>query len=397
MRKPAVALAALALVAGACSRAPSPARPTPPETQPRVEPPRQGEFDARTLDLRLDAVASGLDQPLLVTAAPDGSGRIYVAGKTGRVYAIDDGRARTFLDITDRVGSTGYEQGLLGLAFHPGYATNRRLFVNYTDAQGDTVVSEFRAGARSADPGSERVLLRIDQPFENHNGGHIVFGPDRYLWIGTGDGGSGGDPEENAQDLGTLLGKMLRIDVDRGDPYAVPPDNPFAGREGARREIWAFGLRNPWRFSFDLVAARLWIADVGQGRFEEVNRAPVARAGLNYGWDILEGRACFEPESGCDRSGTVRPVATYPLGEGRCAVIGGHVYRGRQRALQGAYLFADFCSGDIWALDAAGRPRQDPALVLDTDHQISSFGVDEEGEIYLTDLGSGEVLRLVAR
>jgi glucose/arabinose dehydrogenase len=346
--------------------------------------------------LRLRGIAGGFSAPLLVTHAGDGTGRLFVVEQIGRIRVLTDGRvqAEPFLDIASLV-TAGGEQGLLGLAFHPEFESNGRFFVNYTDGSGDTVVAEYRApgGADRADPGSARVVLRIDQPYSNHNGGDVVFGPDGFLYIGMGDGGSGGDPHGNGQRLDTLLGKMLRIDVDRGRPYGIPEDNPFVGRPGARREIWANGLRNPWRFSFDRETGDLWLGDVGQGDLEEIDRARAGGSGgQNYGWNVMEGTECFSPPDGCDGEGLVRPVAVYPTGLG-CAVVGGYVYRGsRFPALRGGYFFADFCAGVVFALDPAGDVSQEPVILLQTDHAISSFGEDEAGELYVTDLSGGEVL-----
>jgi glucose/arabinose dehydrogenase len=313
----------------------------------------------------------------------------------GRIRIVRDGRLvkEPFVDVSGSV-TAGGEQGLLGLAFHPDYEVNGRFFVNYTDLEGDTVVAEYGSDPASAaaDPGSERVLLEIEQPFSNHNGGALEFGPDGYLYIATGDGGSGGDPFGNGQSLSTLLGKMLRIDVDGPSPYGIPADNPFAASD-ARREIWAYGLRNPWRFSFD--ERTMWIADVGQGSFEEINRMPVTRAGVNYGWNIMEGPDCYESSS-CDRSGLARPITWYTHDEG-CSVTGGYVYRGESfPQLQGTYIFGDYCSGGIWGVDADGPARQRPVKLLQTDRSISSFGLDERNELYLTDIGSGEVLQVTA-
>jgi glucose/arabinose dehydrogenase len=310
-------------------------------------------------------------------------------------------RAQPFLDLGDEIVAGG-EQGLLGLAFHPGYARNGRLFVNYTDLRGDTVVAEYRrapGGALGADPASARMLLAIDQPFANHNGGALAFGPGGYLYIATGDGGSIGDPLGNGQALDTLLGKLLRIDVDSetNGAYGIPPDNPFAGRDDARAEVWAYGLRNPWRFSFDAGTRAVWIGDVGQSDAEEINRTPWAEGGLNYGWNLMEGTACYQPTEGCERTGLEEPIATYSHAEG-CSVTGGHVYRGsRHPSLRGVYLFADYCSGTIWGLDAGLSSPQEPVELLHTDRALSSFGQDQGGELYVTDLASGELLRIVDR
>jgi glucose/arabinose dehydrogenase len=351
--------------------------------------------------IELRAVVSGLENPLLVTHAGDGSGRVFVVEQIGRIRIVRNGRAVAdpFLDISGLV-TAGGEQGLLGLAFHPDYANNGRFFVNYTDSNGDDVVAEYGTSSDPdrADDSSGRVLIEIDDPFSNHNGGHLAFGDDGYLYVATGDGGGGGDPLESGQSLNTLLGKLLRIDVDStsGDfPYGIPPDNPFVDRADARPEIWAYGLRNPWRFSFD--AGDIWIGDVGQSALEEINRMPAHRAGLNYGWNTMEGDACFDPPSDCDRKGLVLPIATYTHDRG-CSVTGGYVYRGDEfRSLQGVYFFGDYCSGFIWAVDAAGGATREPRIVLESNHSISSFGVDAAGELYLTDISSGEVLQIAER
>jgi glucose/arabinose dehydrogenase len=379
------------------SARPPEASPSPTEPSPSARP-----FDADRVRLELDVVVGGLEAPLLVANAGDGSGRLFVVEQVGRVRVIEDGRLRPtpFLDISDRIVSGG-EQGLLGLAFHPRFASNGRFFVNYTDLRGDTVVAEYAVSAEDpdrADPDSERVLLAFDQPFANHNGGNLVFGPDGYLWIGTGDGGSAGDPMGNGQNLDTLLGKMLRIDVDhRSDdlPYAIPPGNPLVDEGDARPEIWAYGLRNPWRFSFDRETGDLWIGDVGQGSYEEVDHVSSDEAGLDFGWNVMEGRECFQSLTGCDESGITQPVAVYGHSEG-CSVTGGFVYRGtRWRALRGAYLFADYCSGTIWGLDASAEGAE-PSELVTTGRAIGSFGQDEAGELYVADLFSGEVLRILA-
>jgi glucose/arabinose dehydrogenase len=394
-------LVVLLLVLSACREEPR-AGPSPASPSPTGGPSPTGEpsnrFDPNGISLRLRSVAGGFASPLLVTNAGDGSGRLFVVEQVGRIQIVRDGRvlAEPFLDIDDLVVAGG-EQGLLGLAFHPEFESNARFFVNYTDRAGDTVIAEYRAadGSDRADAGSARVLLRIDQPYSNHNGGDVVFGPDGYLYIGMGDGGSAGDPHGNGQRLNTLLGKMLRIDVDRGRPYGIPEDNPFLGRSGVRPEIWAYGLRNPWRFSFDRDTEDLWIGDVGQGEQEEIDRARAGhRGGQNYGWNVMEGTECFSPPDGCETQGLVRPVAVFPTSTG-CAVVGGHVYRGsRFPALQGGYFFADFCSGLIFAIDPSRRGAQEPVVLVDSDHAISSFGEDEEGELYITDLSGGEVLQV---
>ncbi len=327
--------------------------------------------------------------------AGDGSGRLYVSTKEGVVTAIEPDGAGTsvYLDIADRVSDRGSEEGLLGLAFDPGYAESGLLYVYYSAAgPRRSVVSRFAAapGGQAADPGSELVILQIPQPFANHNGGQIAFGPDGYLYIAVGDGGRAGDPLGSGQDRSTLLGAILRIDVSAASaatPYRVPPDNPFATEGGGvRGEIWAYGLRNPWRFSFDPVTGELWAADVGQNAREEID---LIRRGLNYGWNIMEGGACHSPPQGCDASGLEPPVAEYGR-DGGCSVTGGHVYRGhRVPALRGAYVYGDFCSGKVWALRHDGQAVAEHALLADTDLRISSFGVDEAGELYLLSFDGG--------
>jgi len=380
----------------------------PPTSTPRPAPsPTSGrdgaarDFAPRRVRIRLETIAQGFDAPLVVTNAGDGSGRLFVAEQGGLIFELRNGRAGAapFLDLSNLTEASG-EQGLLGLAFHPAYEDNGRLFVNYTDNSGDTVIAEYRAQTpHRAEPQSARTVLTFDQPYANHNGGGLTFGPDGYLYIATGDGGSAGDPEGNGQALDTLLGKLLRIDVDRGRKeggYAVPADNPFLDRSGARPEIWAYGLRNPWRFSFDRATGRVWIGDVGQSNLEEINRASLRRAGgANFGWNIMEGRSCFATE-GCRRAGLEPPVTQYNHEDG-CSVTGGYVYRGAaQPELTGGYFFGDFCSGKVWALDSTVDGFKRPTELLDTDHAISSFGESEEGELFLTDLASGRILRVVA-
>jgi glucose/arabinose dehydrogenase len=356
--------------------------------------------------LELERVADGLAAPIGITNAGDGSGRLFVLEQVGRVRVIGpDGRlhAEPFIDISDRVQSGG-ERGLLGIAFHPEFRANGRLFLHYSRADdGATVVSEFRAAGdrRTADPGSERVVLTQPQPFPNHNGGQLAFGPDGYLYLGLGDGGSGGDPYDNGQDTGVLLGKILRLDVDGsadGRGYAIPPDNPFAPEGarpgGGRPEIWAYGLRNPWQFSFDPEGGDLYIADVGQNAWEEVNRQPGdSRGGENYGWDVMEGRYCYQGTE-CDQTPYVKPIASYSHERGGCSVTGGHVYRGtRQPQLQGVYVFGDYCSGLVFTLQVDEGTRT-PKVVLESDLRITAFGTDEDGEIYVAGIG-GSVHRLV--
>jgi glucose/arabinose dehydrogenase len=350
----------------------------------------------------LESIVEGLDAPLSATHAGDGSGRIFVAEQGGTIRIVRDGKLveTPFLDIADRITSGG-ERGLLGLAFHPDFPTDPRLFVNYTDTSGDTRVSSFTVDPSDpdrADPSTEVRLLFVDQPFANHNGGALAFGPDSFLYIGLGDGGSGGDPQGNGQSLATLLGKVLRIDVDsaQGDRrYGIPDDNPFVAGDGAQPEIWSYGLRNPWRISFDRLTGDLWIGDVGQGSWEEIDVARSLEGGLNFGWNVMEGAHCFGSGS-CDAASLVPPISEYSHDSG-CTVIGGYVYRGQaQPLLVGGYVFADYCSGRIWAIDPTSETPIEPTLVAETDATISSFGEDEAGELYATDLSSGELLRVTA-
>ena len=340
---------------------------------------------------------SGLQDPVSLANAADGSGRLFVVEQPGRIMIIREGDllAQPFLDIRSGVGSRGSEQGLLGLAFHPRYAENGFFFVNYTDLNGDTVIARFQvsqADPDQADPASEKRLLRVAQPYPNHNGGQVAFGPDGALYLGLGDGGSGGDPQGNGQSLTTLLGKILRLDVDGGDPYAIPADNPFASG-GGKPEIWAYGLRNPWRFSFDRLTGDLYIADVGQNQWEEINFvAAGAPGGLNFGWNFFEATHPYQGAAPVGLKLTA-PVAEYSHAEG-CSVTGGVVYRGsRLPDWQGVYLFADYCTGRVWGLLRDGQGRWQNRALFDGVGRVSSFGEDETGEVYLLD-HAGDVLIL---
>ena len=400
-------VAVIALVASGCNGAeevepttsqpdrPSTSSPSPAESG---SPRRRAEFDPASVDLDLEPVAGGLDSPLGVTHAGDASGRLFIVEQTGAIRVIRDGELldEPFLDVSEAIVAGG-EQGLLGLAFHPDYARNGRFFIDYTDVNGDTVVAEVVVSddPDRADEDSVRTLLQVDQPYSNHNGGQLAFGPDGFLYVALGDGGSAGDPEDNGQNTDVLLGKLLRLDVDSGDPYGIPDDNPFANG-GGEPEIWAYGLRNPWRFSFDAKAGDLWIADVGQGEFEEINRRPATAGGLNYGWDQMEGLECYEGGD-CDTADKIVPISGYSHDLG-CSVTGGYVYRGRDFPdLRGGYVFGDYCSGLIWAVDATAGEFTEPVELMASDLSISSFGLDEAGELYLTDLAGGQLLRVVAR
>ncbi len=357
--------------------------------------------DPAAIRLELQRVAGGLERPVGIAHAGDGSGWLFILEQVGRIRIVRDGvlAGTPYLDLTDRVGSSASEQGLLGLAFHPAYADNGTFFVNYTDRQGDTVVARFSVSADPdrADPASGATLLTLPQPAGNHNGGHLAFGPDGYLYIGTGDGGGAGDQYGNGQNGGTLLGAMLRLDVDGAQPYAIPAGNPFIGDPAVRDEIWATGLRNPWRYSFDRLSGDLFIADVGQNQFEEVNvQRAAAPGGQNYGWSIMEGQHCFPRDRDCAQTGLTLPVAEYDHALG-CSVTGGYVYRGRQLpVLAGIYLFGDYCSGRIWGLAPGQNGAWKVAEVAHEDIRLSAFGEDESGEMYLLDMDGGELFRITA-
>lgn len=351
--------------------------------------------------ITLEVVAEGFVEPVYITNAGDGSGRLFVVEQAGIIRIIKGGRTHPapFLDIREIVRSGG-ETGLLSVAFHPDFKENKRFFVNYTSRRGGlhTVVSEFKVGKKPdiADKGSERVILEIPQPFSNHNGGQITFGPDGYLYIGMGDGGSANDPYGHGQNLSTLLGAILRIDVDgkRGKAgYGVPDDNPFIGRKGYMPEIWAYGLRNPWRFSFDPVTGILYAGDVGQDEREEID---VIEAGKNYGWNIMEGYICTPGVGrGCNKTGLELPIVDYGRRDG-ITVIGGVVYRGNDiPALCGTYLYGDWGSGKIWGLRYHKERVTERKLLLDTDLSISSFGIDENYEAYVVDHG-GRLYRIIS-
>jgi glucose/arabinose dehydrogenase len=348
-----------------------------------------------TVAIALETVASGLDAPVHLTSPP-GDERLFVVEQEGRIRIIEEDTLVQvpFLDIAARVDAGG-ERGLLGLAFHPDYAINGRLFVNFTSG-GATRIEELNVtpDPYRASPDPVRTLLVIDQPAGNHNGGLLAFGPDGYLWIGMGDGGGAGDRYANGQDPTTLLGAMLRVDVDSGDPYAIPEGNPFADGVGGAPEVWAYGLRNPWRWAFDTGTGLLWIADVGQGRWEEINARPVDEAGINYGWNIMEGAHCYEA-SDCATTGLTLPVHEYPHSDG-CSITGGFVYRGEAiPPLVGRYLYADYCEGWIRSLRLEGGVAVDIV-----DHGVGSigtilsFGMDDANELYVL-TGAGTVYRIV--
>jgi glucose/arabinose dehydrogenase len=349
--------------------------------------------------LALEEVASGLDAPISIAPTPDGL--LLVNERVGRVVALDpaSGDTSVTLDITDRVQSGASEQGLLGLALHPDWPDVPRAFVHYSDLGGHTVLSEFTVSDLPSpprlDPATERVLLRQPQPYANHNGGQLAFGPDGLLYMGLGDGGSQRDPHGNGQSRDTLLGKILRVDID-GEPYAIPPGNPFADGADGAPEILLYGLRNPWRFSFDGATGLLWIADVGQNAYEEIDRVdPASDAGANLGWSVMEAAHCFA-DADCATSGLMLPVAEYSHDFG-CSVTGGYVYRGEAIPdLRGWYLFSDYCSGTLFGIRADTEGVVAPRVLLETGALVSTFGEDADGELYLADIESGSLYRVVA-
>jgi len=342
-------------------------------------------------------------RPVDLQAPGDGSSRLFVVEQRGVIYVFDNsssvGSKSVFLDIQSQVEDSGNEEGLLGLAFHPDYAESGYFYVDYTASVPDrSVISRFKVSDTnpdSADPASEFVLLEVAQPYSNHNGGQLGFGPDGYLWISLGDGGSGGDPEGNGQDPTTLLGSILRIDPDTSGGslnYGIPPDNPFVGNpDGYREEIYAYGLRNPWRFSFDAVTGRVWAGDVGQNAYEEID---IIESGKNYGWNIMEGFHCYGG-SPCDTTGLTLPVWEYDHSDsGGYSITGGYVYQGDSLpGIEGLYIYADYVSGRIWSLDYDGTGPAVNRELLDTSLNISSFGTDAAGEIYLCAF-DGHIYRL---
>ncbi|MGH7528765.1 MAG: PQQ-dependent sugar dehydrogenase [Gemmatimonadales bacterium] len=374
-------------------------RPPPPPPSPPPPPPPP--------PVSLELISADLTDPVYATAPPGDPTRLFVVEQGGRIriFRNDTLLPGAFLDLQGRITSGG-EQGLLSLAFHPQYETNSRAYVYFTDPQGDTRVVRYQVSA--ADPNvldetTADTVLAVDQPFTNHNGGLLLFGPDGMLYVGLGDGGSGGDPRDNAENPHVLLGKLLRLDVDGLSGYAIPPDNPFASGVDGAPEIWALGLRNPWRFAFHPQTGDLYIADVGQGLWEEVNVSPAtggqgAGRGLNYGWDIMEGRHCFEPSTSCDQTGLTLPLVEYNHGGVACSVTGGFVYNStRVAALTGHYIYADFCAGFVRSfrfVDGQATDETDWTTRLSPGTQISSFGQDAAGELYIMTL-PGTLHRIV--
>ncbi len=359
---------------------------------------------AQMPELELNVFSAGYVAPLGIENA--GDDRLFILEKAGRVWiAFPDGSKSDmpFLNIVSKIKSSGSEQGLLGLAFHPDYASNGYFYVTYTNLMGNVVTARYsvsNSNENLANGNSENIMLTIQHPWQNHNGGCTKFGPDGYLYVGVGDGGRGGDPLEAAQDKGVLLGKILRLDVDNGLPYSIPPTNPFVNTPGAEPEIWAFGLRNPWRFSFDRMTGDLWIGDVGQVEWEEVDfQKASSNGGENYGWDCYEGRHKFEPENCANGDKTEAPIAEYSHANGDCSITGGFVYRGSQFPnLYGKYLYVDYCSGIFRAIYKQNGMWQTNVVLLDgVDFQYSSFGEDKNGELYIATVnaGGGAIYRIV--
>jgi glucose/arabinose dehydrogenase len=352
--------------------APEPASPPQAESTPAPTLAVSASVFPNPAEYEWKPLISGVSRPIDIQAA---RGNLFILEKVGTIRVYENGQLldAPFLDITDRVNDGGNEMGLLGLAFHPDYESNGFLYVNYTGAGGHTRISRFHADGNSADPASEKVLLIIEQPYSNHNGGALAFGPDGHLYAGLGDGGAGGDPHQHGQNTKSLLGKILRLDVNNGDPYSIPADNPFG------TEVWAYGLRNPWRISFDPTTGDLWIGDVGQGAWEEVDYLPKGQgAGANFGWAIMEGNHGYndapQPE-------LLLPVAEYAHSEGNCSITGGYVYRGAMPEWNGVYLYGDYCTGRIWGLMLSDGAWQSQVM-FEMGELITTFGQDESGEVY---------------
>jgi glucose/arabinose dehydrogenase len=381
--------------------APTATRPAPTATAKPATPSAAG-FNPAVTTIRLDKVLGGLASPTDAKPANDGSGRLFVVEKAGTIHIVRNGALlpTPFLSITSLVRSNESERGLLGVAFHPKYKTNGQFYVYYTESTGDLIIARYKVSSNPdvADPNSGQELLRIaHRNAANHNGGNLVFGPDGYLYIGTGDGGGAGDTYGNSQNPNALLAKLLRIDVDSGSPYGIPKDNPFVNKAGFRPEVWAWGLRNPWRFSFDRATGDLFIADVGQDIYEEVDfQQASSKGGENYGWNKMEATHCFPPGAQCSAAGFVLPVAEYAHSGGDCSITGGYIYRGTaQPALNGAYFFADYCTGHFWSLVRGADGKWLMTDQLKAGFTISSFAQDEAGEIYVLNIGDGEMYHVV--
>ncbi len=369
-------------------------------------------------------IADGYKKPVFITSYPNNAKLLYIVEQAGLIKIINDGKklSRPFFDINKRVvnpNRPGDERGLLGFAFHPNHTNNGKFYINYMDNDGNTIISEFSTNSElRANHKSERIILKLKQPYGNHNGGDIQFGPDGYLYISIGDGGKAGDPLNAGQDLSSLFGKIIRIDIEQ-KPYGIPKSNPFFGQKDKREEIWAWGLRNVWRFSFDKQTGDKYLADVGQNKWEEVNFEPASsKGGLNYGWRIMEANHCYDPKENCPTEGLIKPIIEYPNDANHpafafriieelsfsetdvegCSVTGGYVYRGQKiKSMQGQYIFGDYCSGNIWTLKVVNgkainfKNRTEEINIGGGEFTtyISSFGQDSDGEIYIIDYNGG--------
>jgi glucose/arabinose dehydrogenase len=369
-------------------------------------------------------IADGYKKPVFITSYPNNAKLLYIVEQAGLIKILNDGKklSRPFFDINKRVvnpNRPGDERGLLGFAFHPNHTNNGKFYINYMDNDGNTIISEFSTNSElRADHKSERIILKLKQPYGNHNGGDIQFGPDGYLYISIGDGGKAGDPLNAGQDLSSLFGKIIRIDIEQ-KPYGIPKSNPFFGQKDKREEIWAWGLRNVWRFSFDKQTGDKYLADVGQNKWEEVNFEPASsKGGLNYGWRIMEANHCYDPKENCPTEGLIKPIIEYPNDANHpafafriieelsfsetdvegCSVTGGYVYRGQKiKSMQGQYIFGDYCSGNIWTLKVVNgkainfKNRTEEINIGGGEFTtyISSFGQDSDGEIYIIDYNGG--------
>ena len=391
-------------ISATATHAPTQAAPTapPPQQSPTITTAAQLNT---TFTLGVQPLVKGFDKPLFVTPAGDGSGRLFVVEQTGKIRIIANGQIldEPFLDVSDLITTAGNEQGLLGMAFDPNFAKTGRFYINYSrKGNGDNVIARYQVSSDPdiADPNSAKILITIPGYEPNHNSGMLAFGPDGYLYIGTGDGGGGGDQHGtigNGQSLSALNGKILRIDVS-GDAYTVPPTNPFANQANVHPEIWAYGLRNPWRFSFDKATGDLYIADVGQDHYEEVDfQAAGDKGGENYGWRVLEATHCYNPSSNCDSSGKVMPILEYSHDEGSCSITGGYVYRGKDYPwLVGEYVFGDYCSGILRATARDANGNWQTRKVGNFNGNISSFGQDENGDVYLVGQGDGTIYKITS-
>jgi glucose/arabinose dehydrogenase len=353
-----------------------------------------------TPSVQPELVTTGLKSPTSIVATSDkADSRLFILEQDGLIRIVDSSKKlinKPFLNISNKV-LPGGEMGLLGMAFHPSYKQNGYFYVNYVDKNQNTVIARYKVSsdANVADPASEKVLFTLKQPYTNHNGGDLVFGPDGYLYIALGDGGSGGDPENRAQNKAEYFGKILRIDVDKGDPYSIPPTNPFVNEAGAKSEIWAYGLRNPWRISFDRTTGDLYIADVGQGELEEVNiQKATSKGGENYGWRCYEGKQTYKLDGCGDIGKYVMPVLEYDHNEDRCSITGGYVYRGtKYPALDGKYFYGDYCNGQLFYADNKNGTWTN-VLAAETSYSISTFGQGNDGELYFADFKTGGIYHL---